>query len=106
MIYCKLGGCGNASRHSKKQARLDANVSIELEPVKKVFQWVAAVTPTSTIAHKGMVTGAKVLAASMLDLLPSPELLQRARHELAEATQESPYFTLLPAGAKPPTYLN
>ncbi|MBI2822807.1 MAG: hypothetical protein HYX74_11350 [Acidobacteria bacterium] len=77
-----------------------------MEPVKKVFQWVAAVTPTSTIAHKGMVTGAKVLAASMLDLLPSPELLQRARQEFAEATRDSPYFTLLPAGAQPPTYLN
>ena len=31
--------------------------------------WQAAVTPTSTIAHKGMVAGSKVLAGTILDLL-------------------------------------
>ena len=68
--------------------------------------WVAAVTPTSTIAHKGMVTGAKVLAASVLDLLTSPELLQKAREQFQADTKNSPYFTLLPPEAKPPVELN
>src|SRR5579872_4467826 len=35
--------------------------------------WQAAVTPTSTIAHKGMVLASKVLAASILDFLGNPE---------------------------------
>src|ERR1700720_430789 len=34
-----------------------------------IHEWHAAITPTSTIAHKGMTAGAKVLAASVLDLL-------------------------------------
>ncbi|HEY8579026.1 MAG TPA: amidohydrolase, partial [Beijerinckiaceae bacterium] len=68
--------------------------------------WPAAVTPTSTIAHKGMVAGAKVLAASVLDLLTTPELLTRARTQFTEDTKETPYFSLLPADAKPPISLN
>ncbi|WP_420224423.1 amidohydrolase [Pigmentiphaga litoralis] len=68
--------------------------------------WPAAITPTSTMAHKGMVTGAKVLAASLLDAMTSPALLQNARKEFADATKDSPYFSLLPADAKPPVDMN
>jgi aminobenzoyl-glutamate utilization protein B len=68
--------------------------------------WQAAVTPASSIAHKGEVAGAKVLAASILDLLTSPELLQKARAEFQEATRENPYFSLMPADAKPPLDMN
>src|SRR5262249_44965611 len=35
-------------------------------------EWKAAVTPVSSISHKGQVVGAKVLAASIIDLLTSP----------------------------------
>jgi len=48
--------------------------------------WQAAVTPTSTIAHKGMVAGAKVLAGTILDLLTRPELVQAARADFAQKT--------------------
>jgi len=68
--------------------------------------WPAAVTPTSTIAHKGMVAGAKVLAASMLDLLTSEELLANARKKFEEDTKDTKYFTLLPDSAKPPLEMN
>jgi len=68
--------------------------------------WPAAVTPTSTIAHKGMVTGAKVLAASLLDLITSPELVQNARTSFNEDTKDTRYFSLLPADAKPPVDMN
>jgi len=68
--------------------------------------WQAAVTPTSTIAHKGMVAGAKVLAASVLDLITRPDVLQRARTEFDAQLKQTPYFTVLPADAKPPLDLN
>jgi aminobenzoyl-glutamate utilization protein B len=64
------------------------------------------VTPTSTIAHKGMVAGAKVLAGTILDLLTRPELVQAARAEFAQKTAEMKYFPVLPADAKPPLDLN
>jgi aminobenzoyl-glutamate utilization protein B len=68
--------------------------------------WQAGVTPTSTIAHKGEVTGAKVLAASILDLLTSPDVLAKANAEFQEATKDSKYFSLMPADAKPPLDMN
>ena len=71
-----------------------------------IHEWHAAITPTSSIAHKGMVTGAKVLTASVLDLLTRPELLQRARLEFDQAVKATPYFAVLPADAKPPLDLN
>src|SRR5439155_1235500 len=46
-------------------------------PGVNYHNWQAAVTPTSSIAHKGEVAGAKVLAASLLDLLTSPALLAK-----------------------------
>jgi aminobenzoyl-glutamate utilization protein B len=68
--------------------------------------WQAAVTPTSTIAHKGMVAGSKVLAGAILDFLTKPELVTQARAEFLKATDEMKYFAVLPADAKPPLDLN
>lgn len=68
--------------------------------------WIAGVTPTSTIAHKGEVAGAKVLAASVLDFLTTAELLKAAHEEWKRATKETPYFSLLPADAKPDIAMN
>ena len=75
-------------------------------PGIEYHEWHAAITPTSSIAHKGMVAGAKVMAASILDLLTTPELLAQAHAEFVQATTESPYFPVLPADAKPPLDLN
>jgi aminobenzoyl-glutamate utilization protein B len=36
--------------------------------------WAAGVAPATSIAHKGAVAGAKVLAASVVDLLTNPQL--------------------------------
>jgi aminobenzoyl-glutamate utilization protein B len=68
--------------------------------------WPAAVTPTSTIAHKGMVAGSKALAGALLDYLTKPELIRQARAEFDQATAEMKYFDVLPPTAKPPLDLN
>ena len=68
--------------------------------------WVAAVTPTMSLSHKGQVAGAKVLAATVLDLLTDPELLKRARAQFAQDTAQTKYVSMLPAGAKPPIEMN
>jgi aminobenzoyl-glutamate utilization protein B len=75
-------------------------------PGIQYHEWHAAITPTSTIAHKGMVAGAKVMAGTLLDLLTEPELLQKARAEFDATTKATPYFPVLPADAKPPLDLN
>ena len=69
-------------------------------------EWKAAVTPVSSISHKGQVVGAKVLAASIIDLLTSPELLQKARAEFEIESKKTPYFSLVPPEAQPDTDLN
>jgi aminobenzoyl-glutamate utilization protein B len=69
-------------------------------------EWKAAVTPVSSISHKGQVVGAKALAASIIDLMTSPELLQKARAEFDTESKKTPYFSLLPADVQPPVDLN
>ena len=75
-------------------------------PGIQAHHWSAGITPTMSIGHKGAVTGAKVIAASVLDLLTSPELRDAARKQFEQDTKDSKYFSLLPEGAKPPLDLN
>jgi aminobenzoyl-glutamate utilization protein B len=75
-------------------------------PGIEFHEWKAAVTPVSSISHKGQVAGAKVLAASIIDLMASPELLQKARAEFEVEAKKTPYFSLLPPDAKPDLELN
>jgi aminobenzoyl-glutamate utilization protein B len=75
-------------------------------PGIEYHEWKAAVTPVSSISHKGQIVGAKVLAASIIDLLTSPELLQKARAEFEVESKKTPYFSLVPADAKPDVELN
>ena len=44
--------------------------------------WQAGVTPTSTMAHKGMVSAAKVLAGAILDFLSKPLQCGIALHQV------------------------
>jgi aminobenzoyl-glutamate utilization protein B len=69
-------------------------------------EWKAAVFPASSISHKGQVVGAKALAASIIDLLTTPDLVQKARAEFDVESKRTPYFSLVPPDAKPDTDLN
>jgi aminobenzoyl-glutamate utilization protein B len=75
-------------------------------PGIEYHEWKAAVTPVSSISHKGQLAGAKVLAASIIDLLTSPDVLQKARAEFEVESKKTPYFSLLPPEVQPPTDLN
>jgi aminobenzoyl-glutamate utilization protein B len=75
-------------------------------PGIEYHEWKAAVTPVSSISHKGQAAGAKVLAASIIDLLTAPELLQKARAEFEVESKKTPYFSLVPPEAKPDAELN
>jgi aminobenzoyl-glutamate utilization protein B len=75
-------------------------------PGVEYHEWHAAVTPVSSISHKGQVTGAKVLAASIIDLMTDPDLVKKARAEFEVESKKTPYFSLLPADVQPPLDLN
>jgi aminobenzoyl-glutamate utilization protein B len=75
-------------------------------PGIQAHHWSAGITPTMSIGHKGAVVGAKVIAASVLDLLTSDELRATAKKQFELDTKDTKYFSLLPEGAKPPVDLN
>ncbi len=68
--------------------------------------WGAAIAEATSIAHKGSVAGAKVMAGSVVDLLTHPELLQKAKTSFEKEIAGSTYRSLLPAGQEPPIELN
>ncbi|MEA2936710.1 MAG: aminobenzoyl-glutamate utilization protein, partial [Alphaproteobacteria bacterium] len=75
-------------------------------PGIEAHEWKAAVFPTSSISHKGQIVGAKALAASVIDLMTSPELLAKARAEWEVESKKTPYFSLVPPDATPDLDLN
>ena len=59
-----------------------------------------------SISRRGQIAGARVPAATMLDLLADPELLKRAKAQFAQDTGETKYFSMLPPTARPPVDMN
>jgi aminobenzoyl-glutamate utilization protein B len=68
--------------------------------------WSRTTGNFGSATHKGIVANAKVLAATMLDLLTNPEELRLVRDEFEAQAAEHPYSTFLPDGAEPPLDLN
>lgn len=62
--------------------------------------WQNVAIGKSSIAHKGMLLAAKVLAATAQDLMTQPELLARAREEFALATAQG-YDCPIAPGVRP-----
>ena len=58
-------------------------------------------------AHKGVVAGAKVLAATVLDLLLQPELISETKRYFSEVqTKDKQYEPFIGPDDKPPLDLN
>ena len=68
--------------------------------------WAAGIAEATSIAHKGTIAGAKVMAGSVIDLLSRPELLPAAKASFQKEVEGSSYRSLLPPGQKPPVDLN
>lgn len=68
--------------------------------------WGGGAALASSIAHKGTLAGAKVLAASLIDLLTGPALVARIKETFAAEIGDVQYRPLLPPEQKPPLDLN
>ena len=68
--------------------------------------WSAVSAYYGSAAWKGLNTGAKVMAATAIDLFTSPKVLEKIKEEFAEYSKDHPYKSLLPEGAEPPLDLN
>lgn len=63
------------------------------------WQWVA--TGKSTLVHKGLIYAAKVMAMTALDLLETPETINKAKEEFDERLGEEKYQNYIPLEVKP-----
>ncbi|MCC6775731.1 MAG: amidohydrolase [Hyphomicrobiales bacterium] len=75
-------------------------------PHAAFHHWSAGAALTTSIAHKGALVGAKVLAASALDFITSVDAVQDAWRTFEAETAGTTYRSLLPAGQQPPVELN
>ncbi len=68
--------------------------------------WSTVSCNYGSAAWKGLNTGSRVIAATVIDLLTNPKLLDSAKKEFEEQSRVHPYKSFLPERAKPPLYLN
>jgi aminobenzoyl-glutamate utilization protein B len=68
--------------------------------------WSTVACGYGSAAWKGLNTGAKVIAATALDLITKPAMLAEIKKEFEAYSKEHPYKSFLPEGAKPPLDLN
>lgn len=75
-------------------------------PGATCHHWSVTSCNFGTATHKGIVAGAKAMAATLLDVLTNPEELKKIRDEFDKQSAEFPYRTYLPEGTEPPVDLN
>ena len=68
--------------------------------------WTAGAALATSIAHKGGVVGAKALAASVIDYLSVPGLVDETRASFAREIGDVTYQPLIPADQRAPADLN
>lgn len=68
--------------------------------------WTAGAALATSIAHKGGVVGAKALAASVIDYLTTPALVEETRSTFAAELGGITYRPLLPSDQRAPVDLN
>ncbi|SFG14266.1 aminobenzoyl-glutamate utilization protein B [Desulfotomaculum arcticum] len=68
--------------------------------------WMVTACAGSSIGKKSMDTAAKVLAASAIDLVQYPKIIENAKNELKERLAGRSYKSLIPDSVKPPFKLN
>ena len=64
--------------------------------------WQLTAQGKSPAAHKGLGFVAKVMAATAVRAIEDPDLIARAKQDLADQLTDSPYRSPLPPEAEPP----
>ncbi|MFI1868845.1 amidohydrolase [Streptomyces jumonjinensis] len=66
--------------------------------------WSVTATAATNIGHQAALSAARYLAASALDLVEQPELLEGMKEEFKERTTGVRWTSLIPDGSQPPLY--
>jgi aminobenzoyl-glutamate utilization protein B len=75
-------------------------------PGEIAHHWSTVASGYGSAPWKGLNAGAKVMAATALDLITRPKLLNAITKEFKEYSLDHPYKSFLPEDAKPPLNLN
>lgn len=69
--------------------------------------WSSGIAMATPIAHKGANYGSRVIAATAIDVLARPDLVEEAKtYHVEVTTKDYTWESLIPAGTEPPTFLN
>jgi aminobenzoyl-glutamate utilization protein B len=75
-------------------------------PGLAAHHWAAGAPLATSIAHKGAVAGAKVMASAVVECFANPALVAEAKQSFKEELGEERFVSLLPPDQKPPVHLN
>jgi aminobenzoyl-glutamate utilization protein B len=75
-------------------------------PHVNFHHWAAGVPLATSIAHKGALAGAKVMAAGIVECLKNPGIVAEAKRTFKDEIGGVEYHPLLPGHQKPPINLN
>ena len=75
-------------------------------PHVNFHHWAAGVPLATSIAHKGALVGAKVMAAAIVECLKNPAIVAEAKRTFKDDIGSVKYRPLLPSEQKPPIDLN
>ena len=75
-------------------------------PHVNFHHWAAGVPLATSIAHKGALAGAKVMAAAIVECLKNPAIVAEAKRTFKDEIAGVEYRPLLPSEQKPPIDLN
>ncbi|MGG4496052.1 M20 family metallopeptidase [Brevibacillus reuszeri] len=67
----------------------------------QLHSWQAVAQGGTSIGHKGMLHAGKIMAATAIEMLLSPELIAEAKAELVEKLNGTTYVCPIPADIKP-----
>ncbi|MGH3098630.1 MAG: amidohydrolase [Streptosporangiales bacterium] len=67
-------------------------------------QWNVVSTAATHVAHAGMISAAKYLAATMIDLATQPDILREIQDEFKKRSGSIKWESLLPPDQQPPVY--
>lgn len=71
-------------------------------PIKvPAHSWGTVAVGSTSIGHKGMLTGAEILASTAVDLIAQPEQLEKVKAEFKELSEKIPYKSYVPDDVGP-----
>jgi aminobenzoyl-glutamate utilization protein B len=82
-----------------------AELAVATRPLETpAHHWAQTTCAAHPVGRRGMLTAAKTLAASLVDLLKDPKTVDAARAEWKKETMGKPYVSPLAADARPTVY--